>query len=243
MYRAARSFSDSSSADENTWFPLAAWTLHRNYLVRIRGYRCFVRCRGAPLVGREVYGKAGTVGTRVSQPPDSIHDQGDCILDTKPSGRLRIEPQRVRELFSPIAFSLSRTSSAGCNLIWRATRNFSSLIAISLTDCTRLECRITCGSARGCGRLLQRVSCAIVLVFSHQSHFNCCPALRFQARLGVAQIRPEQLDLARVWDYLTAQGRPDFSYGSHLDWRQPSGVSIARLPGFLASARPALAVV
>jgi hypothetical protein len=147
--------------------------------------------------------------------PFTIKD--DCILETKPSGRLRIEGQRVCELFHRLRSHCPERVRLGATLFGGQPRNFSSLIAISLTDCTRLECRITGGSVRGCRRVLQRVSCAIVLVFSHQSHFNCCPALRFQARLGVAQIRPEQLNLARVWDYLTAQGRPDDSYGSHLD--------------------------
>lgn len=147
--------------------------------------------------------------------PFTIKD--DCILEAKPSGRLRIEPQRVCELFSPIAFSLSRTSSAGCNLVWRAT---SKLFFTDRDLADRLYPAGVQNRRRVGARLsscLQRVSCAIVLVFSHQSHFNCCPALRFQARLGVTQIRPEQLNLARVWDYLTAQGRPDYSYGSHLD--------------------------
>jgi hypothetical protein len=61
-------------------------------------------------------GKPGKVGKVSGSRLIRFTFKGDCILDVRPSRRVRIERQRGLELFSPIAFSLSRRRSAGCNL-------------------------------------------------------------------------------------------------------------------------------
>jgi hypothetical protein len=93
---------------------------------------------------------------------------GDSILGMGPSRRVRIERQGGRELFSPIALSLSGRRSAGVLLSL-------ALIAILLTGGSQLiKIPKTLGNETlAQGSLLSAfVACGTRSSF-HQSHFDC----------------------------------------------------------------------
>jgi len=70
----------------------------------------------APLSGARFVGKVGKVGKVACRSLIRFTFEGNSILDMWPSRSVRIERQKGLDLFSPIAFSLSRRRSAGCNL-------------------------------------------------------------------------------------------------------------------------------
>jgi len=148
-----------------------------------------------------------------------------------------------RTLFTNCIRTVQNAVGWGATFFGAEPRNSSSLIAILLTDCTRLECTITHEWVRGC-----HVSPTGFLALSSSAFFTkrtltAARLLDSKPRLGVVQIRPEQSGLLAFGITLLHKGGQVFLTNRTLTDRRLLRLLMARLLGFLAGACPSSRVV